>query len=249
MKIVLNFADATEQDPAHAAYRATMQAAADYLGAHISNDITVNIRVDLDNFAGKPLPPNFSEGGPTNSDTITYTDLRNHLVNDQTPSADDTTALNNILPNASSIDGQSSFSVSRALEKAWGVISATDTAQDGEVGMNSSFGTGDLLFAGALHEITHALGRVDGSNLDLFRFNEDESGHHVFGGDKTDAFFSIDSVGPTGKNIELADFGNTTDVGDFLNGGVQGSDSFNQTIDILRGMTKVDLQIMDVLGF
>src|SRR6516164_4333810 len=173
MKINLNFADATEQDAAHAAYRATMQAAADFLGAHITNDETVTIKVDLDNFAGTPLPKDTSEGNAT-FDSISYSDLRNALATKQTLSANDTTAVNN-LPTGSSIDGQSSFSISTALEKALGIPVTNTAPQDGEVGMNSSFGTGDTLFAGAIHELTHALGRIAGSSLDLFRFNEDES--------------------------------------------------------------------------
>jgi Bacterial cadherin-like domain/Bacterial Ig domain len=246
MNIVLNFADATEQDAAHAAYRATMQAAANFLGAHITNNITVNIKVDLDNFAGTPLPKDTSEGNAT-TDSISYSDLRNDLATKQTPSANDTTAFNS-LATGTSIEGQSSFAVSRALEKAWGLISATDGGQDGEVGMNSSFGTGDTLFAGAIHELTHALGRLAGTNLDLFRFNEDTSGgdHRVFGGaiPATPAFFSID-----GGTTKLADFGINSDPGDFLNGGVQGLDPMNENIDVIRGITKVGLEMMDVLGF
>jgi VCBS repeat-containing protein len=243
MIINLNFADATEQDAAHAQYRATMQAAANMLGAHITDNITVNIRVDLDNFAGTPLPANTSEGNST-FDSISYSDLRNDLATKQQAiSANDTTALNDILPTGSSIDGQSSFSISTAQEKALGI--SVNPAQDGEVGMNSSFGTGDTLFAGAIHELTHALGRVAGSTLDLFRFNEDESGHHVFGGaiPATASFFSID-----GKT-ELADFGISSDPGDFLNGGVQGLDPMNETVDVIRDITKVGLELMDVLGF
>src|SRR3954452_2393838 len=245
MIVNLIFADAIENDAAHQAYRDTMQSVADMLGAHITDNITVNINVDLDNFNGAALPANVSEGNIQTFPTISYSDLRNDLANNQISlSADDTTALN-ALPTGSSIGGQSSFIIGTAQQKALGLISATDAAVDGTIGMNSSFGTGDVLFAGALHEITHAMGRIAGTTLDIYRFNEDGTNNHVFGGaiPATPAYFSID-----GGTTKLADFGKTSDPGDFLNGGVQGTDPFNETVGG-RGLTAVDLQIMDVLGF
>lgn len=245
MIVNLIFADAIENDAAHQAYRDTLQSVADMLGAHITNNTTINIDVDLDNFEGAALPANVSEGNIQTFPTISYSNLRNDLANDQSSlSADDITALN-ALPTGSSIGGQSSFIISTAQEKALGLISATDSAVDGTIGMNSSFGTGDVLFAGALHEITHAMGRIAGSTLDLYRFNEDGTNNHVFGSaiPATPAYFSID-----GGTTKLADFGKTSDPGDFLNGGVQGTDPFNEIVGG-RGLTTVDLQIMDVLGF
>lgn len=245
MIVNLIFADAIENDAAHQAYRDTLQSVADMLGAHITNNATINIDVDLDNFEGAALPANVSEGNIQTFPTISYSNLRNDLANDQgSLSANDITALN-ALPTGSSIGGQSSFIISTAQEKALGLISATDSAVDGTIGMNSSFGTGDVLFAGALHEITHAMGRIAGSTLDLYRFNEDGTNNHVFGSaiPATPAYFSID-----GGTTKLADFGKTSDPGDFLNGGVQGTDPFNEIVGG-RGLTSVDLQIMDVLGF
>jgi VCBS repeat-containing protein len=244
MIVNLIFADAIENDAAHQAYRDAMQSVANMLDAHITDNITVNINVDLDNFEGAPLPANVSEGNIQTFPTISYSNLRSDLANDQTLSADDTTALN-ALPTGSSIGGQSSFTIGTAQEKALGLISATDPAVDGTIGMNSSFGTGDVLFAGALHEITHAMGRIAGTTLDIYRFNENGTNNHVFGGAKPalPAYFSID-----GGTTKLADFGITSDPGDFLNGGVQGTDPLNETVGG-RGMTAVDMTMMDVLGF
>lgn len=246
MIVNLIFVDAIENDAAHQAYRDTMQSVAAMLGAHITDNITVNINVDLDNFNGAALPANVSEGNIQTFPTISYSDFRNDLATKQVSlSADDTTALN-ALPTGSSIGGQSSFIIGTAQQKALGLISATDAAVDGTIGMNSSFGTGDVLFAGALHEITHAMGRIAGTTLDIYRFNEDGTNNHVFGSAvpaPADAYFSID-----GGTTELADFGKTSDPGDFLNGGVQGTDPFNETVGG-RGLTAVDLEIMDVLGF
>jgi hypothetical protein len=92
------------------------------------------------------------------------------------------------------------------------------------------------------------MGRIAGLSLDLFRFNEDDSGHHVFGGAvpaPADAYFSID-----GGTTELADFGKSSDPGDYLNGGVQGFDPFNENVSGAPAqLTTADVTLMDVLGF
>jgi RTX calcium-binding nonapeptide repeat (4 copies) len=123
-------------------------------------------------------------------------------------------------------------------------VSPGGGAIDGQVGMGTTF-TGNVLLAGALHELTHAMGRIAGLSLDVFRFNENRSGARVFGfaDPATPAYFSID-----GGVTDLADFGINSDPGDFLNGGVQGTDPFNETVGG-NSLTATDLQIMDVLGF
>lgn len=220
-------------------FRDDMQAAADMLDAHITNNITVNISVSYGTFNGVALPnQNTSEGGFGSGITESYSDLLNLLSTNET-SADDVTAVDN-LPSSLA----QSFQISTAQGKALGVTNPNDTAIDGFVGMGTGF-TGDTLFAGAIHELTHALGRTDGSSLDLFRFNEDNSLNRVFGRaiPAVPAYFSID-----GGTTKLADFGINSDPGDFLNGGVQGVDPLNETVGG-RGMTAVDMTIMDVLGF
>ncbi len=225
-----------------------MQAAADMLDAHFLDSITVNINVSYGTYAGTALPNqntsegNIGAGGDGVGVPESYSDLRNLLVTYAT-STDDTTSVNN-LPTGSSIGGQSSFVIGTAQAKALGLVSATDTTGDGQVGMGTSF-TGDVLFAGALHELTHAMGRIAGLSLDLFRFNEDGSLNHVFGGTipSASAYFSID-----GGATEIADFGISSDPGDFLNGGVQGTDPFNEIVGG-RGLTAADITEMDVLGF
>ena len=225
-----------------------VQAAADMLDAHIADNITVNINVSYGTFAGSALPNqntsegNIGPGGSGSGDSESYTDLRNLLATHET-SADDTTFVGS-LPTGSNLEGQSSFLIGTAQGKALGVNGATDTTGDGQIGMGTGF-TGNVLFAGAIHEITHAMGRIAGTSLDLFRYNEDGSNTHVFGGaiPATAAYFSID-----GGTTELADFGINSDPRDFLNGGVQGTDPLNETVGG-RGMTTVDMIIMDVLGF
>jgi len=249
MIIILTYDAAGNAAPQ--SFRDGMQAAADMLDAHFSDNITVNIDVSYGTFAGTALPNqntsegNIGTGGDGAGVTESYSDLRALLASHENTAAD-TTSVDN-LPTGSSIDGQSSFLIGTAQGKALGVVSATDTAGDGQVGMGTGF-TGTVLFAGALHELTHAMGRIAGTSLDLFRFNEDGSGNHVFGGAvpaPADAYFSID-----GGTTDIADFGINSDPGDFLNGGVQGLDPFNENVSGAPAqLTIADATLMDVLGF
>jgi hypothetical protein len=85
--------------------------------------------------------------------------------------------------------------------------------------------------------------------MDLFRYNENGSGNHVFGPGipATPSYFSIN-----GGSQKLADFGISSDPGDFLNTGVQGpNDPFNEFYSgsTIANLTTVDLRLMDVLGY
>ena len=110
--------------------------------------------------------------------TESYSNLRTLLLNHE-GSADDITSVNS-LPNTPSLQGHSSFVIGTAQGKALGIVSPSAGAIDGQVGMGTGF-TGNALIAAALHEITHAMGRIAGDSLDLFRFNEDRSGDRVYG--------------------------------------------------------------------
>src|SRR4029077_12641818 len=90
--------------------------------------------------------------------------------------------------------------------KLWGVIGANDTSTDDG---SATFATDidpSLLVGVALHELTHALGRIPyGSQpdiFDLFRFTS--AGTRLFAGGNTAqaAYFSLD-----GGNTKIADYG------------------------------------------
>jgi hypothetical protein len=235
----------------------SMQAAANALDAAFVDNITINIAVGYGEFLGGALPnQNTSEGnidyqGNDGSGfTVTYQQLRNLLISHAT-SSDDQTAVNN-LPNTATLQGQGTFQIGSAQAKALGLLAGNNGALDGAIGMGTQF-FGASVFNAALHELTHAMGRIAGDSLDIFRFNEDNSLNHVFGMaiPATPAYFSID-----GGHTNLADFGVNSDPGDFFNGGVQdgGSqnqsqqDPFDETVGLI-GLSSVDLTIMDVLGF
>src|ERR1700722_8299827 len=85
------------------AFQTTMQAAADMLEDHITNNITVNIQVGFGEIGGTALPTNVSEENISTFPTISYSSLLTDLAANET-SAADTTAVNN-LPTGSSVDG------------------------------------------------------------------------------------------------------------------------------------------------
>ena len=228
-------------------FRDGMQTAVNILEAAFTTPITINVAVGygefpaLNGLGNQGLPNQSTSEAMAWGNSLTYSALRSDLAA-TAQSVDDYSSLA-ALPNTSTLDGHNYFYVANAELKTFGL--STSGSVDGGVGMGTNF-TGNTLIAAALHEITHTMGRIAGETLDLFRFNEDGSGNRVYGGNipATPAYFSVD-----GGVTDLADFGKNSDPGDFLNSGVQGADSFNEYVNPLTYLTKVDLQVVDVLGF
>ncbi len=120
----------------------------------------------------------------------------------------------------------------------------------------------DALVGVALHELSHAMGRVPGGPsgaddapdlFDLYRFT---SAGNIYVDDATpdqQAYFSIDQGQTT-----LAQYGTQSDPSDYLNGGTDtagasyANDPFNEFYtagSTVQGLTALDLQQLDVLGF
>jgi hypothetical protein len=226
---------------APAAFRTGIEQAATLLSQTISNKITVDISIGYSGTGGG------ASGGPDNGLFESYATVRSDLINGAVPG--DTTF--DALPNATSIQGQSQVFVCNAECKLFGLIGANDTTtDDGSVSFNTDIPAANLVGV-ALHELTHALGRVDyGPNpdiFDLFRFTG--AGTRLFSGAIPSAasYFSVD-----GGVTKLADYGRTSDPGDFLNTGVQGpNDPFNEFYSDTteQYLTLVDKQQLDALGF
>jgi hypothetical protein len=170
----------------------------------------------------------FFPSDPDNGYYESYSSVRSDLINNAT-SGD---ATFNALPNSSSIQGQSNVAVWNAQLKLWGLLGANDTTTDDGSATFATDISGNLLVGVALHELTHAMGRVpygppyssQPDIFDLYRFTS--SGVRLIDGHNTApaAYFSVD-----GGNTILADFGQYSDPSDFLNGDVQGgSDPFNE---------------------
>ncbi|WOH61250.1 NF038122 family metalloprotease [Bradyrhizobium sp. BWC-3-1] len=218
-----------------------LQQAVAILAANITDKITVNINIDYSGSGGG------ASAGPDSGYYETYAWTHSQLVNNA--SAGDATF--NSLPAGSAIQGQSNVAVWNAQLKLWGVIGANDTTTDDASANFSTDINPSLLVGVALHELTHAMGRVPYGSapdvFDLYRFTS--PGVRLFQGGATApaAFFSLD-----GGATKIADYGRSSDPSDFLNGGVQGSnDPFNEyyTSSTIQGLTTVDLKQLDALGF
>jgi VCBS repeat-containing protein len=226
---------------APASFRAGIEQAASILSSTITNKITVNVNIDYSGTGGG------AAAGPDNGVFVNYSTVRGDLIGNAAPG--DTTF--NALPTRQSIQGQSSVSVWNAQLKLFGLLSPNDTTTDDGSATFATDINSSLLVGVALHELTHALGRVPyGSLPDIFDFYRFTSpGSHLFANGNTApaAYFSVD-----GGFTKIADYGQTSDPGDFLNSGVQGrNDPFNEfyTGSTLQSLTAADKEMLDALGF
>jgi serralysin len=229
---------------APASFQAGIEQAASILAATISDKITVNVNIDYSGTGGG------ASAGPAGGQYVSYTTVKADLTNAATP-GDSTFAL---LPTGSTIQGQSYVAVWDAELKLFGLLPANNAAVDGSATFATDINA-SLLVGVALHELTHAMGRVPEGPpyssspdiFDLFRFTS--PGVQLIAGGNTApaAYFSLN-----GGNTKLADLGQTSDPSDFLNSGVQGpNDPFNEfyTGSTTQNLTTVDKQMLDALGF
>src|SRR6266478_2336384 len=236
---------------APASFRAGIAQAAAILSATITNQITVNINIDYSGTGGG------AAAGPDNGQYIDYSTVRSDLINDAAPGDPTFDAL----PTGSTFQGQSSVAVWNAQLKALGLLAPTANTDDGGATFATDINS-NLLVGVALHELTHALGRVPygptpGSPtytpqpdiFDFFRFTAPGTPLILNGATAPAAYFSVDG-GNT--NTKLADYGQTSDSSDFLNSGVQGpKDPFNEfyTGSTSQTLSTVDKEQLDALGF
>ena len=111
-----------------------------------------------------------------------------------------------LCPTGSTIQGQSRVAVWNAQLKLFGLLSPNSTTTDDGSATFATDINPNLLVGVALHELTHAMGRVPyGSQPDIFDFYRFTSpGTRLFtdGIPAPAAYFSLD-----GGNTKLADFG------------------------------------------
>ncbi|WP_249209955.1 NF038122 family metalloprotease [Bradyrhizobium manausense] len=239
--LTLNLNFDTAAMAASASLRAGIAQAAGILASLITDKITVNLNVDISGSGGG------AAAGPDSGLYESYSLIRSDLVNNA--SAGDATF--NALPSGSSIQGQTNVAVWNAQLKLWGLLNPNDaTTDDGGATFAADINP-NLIVGVALHELTHAMGRIPYGTapdvFDLFRFTG--VGTRLFQGGATApaAYFSLD-----GGNTKIADYGQTSDASDFLNSGVQGrNDPFNEFYSgsTSQVLTAVDLQQLDALGF
>jgi serralysin len=235
---------------APASFRAGIEQAASILSETITNKITVNLNIDYSGTGGG------AAAGPDNGQFVNYSTVRADLIANAAPG--DTSF--NALPTGSTIQGQTSVAVWNAQLKLFGLLSPTSTTTDDGSATFATDINPNLLVGVALHELTHALGRVPyGSEPDIFDFYRFTSaGTRLFTDNipATAAYFSLD-----GGNTKLADFGLYSDPSDFLNpengalsapySNLTPNDPFNELYgnSTLQSLTTVDLKMLDALGF
>ena len=203
---------------APASFRAGIQQAAAILTSMISDRITVNLKIDYSGTGGG------AAAGPDGGQWMSYSSVRSNLINNATPG--DTTF--NALPAGSSIQGQSYVAVWNSQLKLWGGLGANDATTDDGAATFATDINPNLLVGVALHELTHAFGRVpygpQPDIFDLFRFSSAGNRLMTGGATASTAYFSVD-----GGYTKLGDYGQSSDPSDFLNSGVQGgNDPFNE---------------------
>jgi serralysin len=226
---------------APASFRAGIVQAASLLSAAVSNKITVNLQIDYSGTGGG------AAAGPDAGQYVNYSTVRSYLIANAAPGD----ATFNALPTGSAIQGQSQVAVWNAQLKLFGLLSPNSTTTDDGSATFATDINSSLLVGVALHELTHALGRIPyGSQPDIFDFYRFTSpGIHLFTQNipASSSYFSLN-----GGITKIADYGVSSDPSDFLNSGVQGSsdpyDEYysNGTTQTLTGLDKVQL---DALGF
>ena len=223
---------------APATFQAGIIKAAQMLCDALSNKVVLNINISYTGTGGG------ADAGPTNGTTLAYSTV---VANLKSHAASGDTTFNG-LPSGTTIQGQSQVLVFEAQLKLWGL--APSTATDGQAIFATDINP-SLLPGVALHELTHALGRVPyGPTPDIFDlFRYSSTGTLLFSSaiPSASAYFSLD-----GGKTKIADYGKNSDPSDFLNTGVQGStDPFDEFYNgsTVQALSKVDLQQLDALGF
>jgi serralysin len=145
-------------------FRTGIEQAASILSASISDQITVNIKIDYSGTGGG------AAAGPDTGYYESYSSITSDLLANATPG--DTTF--NALPSGTSIQGQSNIAVWNAQMKVLGLMNPNDTTTDDGSATFATDINPNLLVGVALHELTHALGRIPYGTapdiFDLFRY-------------------------------------------------------------------------------
>ena len=242
--------DTSVTTSAPAGFMAAVQAAATYLDSIITNPITLNIEVGWNEITQGTVttPVSAAEGGP---DAEAYVPMATLLatLNSKATSSAQIQAWSNISPTLNP-NGNGEVALTSAQLDALGLSSylGGTPAVDGSIGIGSGF-TASTWEAAALHEITHALGRISGyapyGLEDLFRYSA--PGVHAYTGGVAGQYFSID-----GGVTNLATYSATSDYSDWVGTGTTALDPFDwayQNGTNGTQLTSVDKTLLNLIGF
>jgi hypothetical protein len=224
---------------AASSFRAGLIQAASILSSAFSDQITVNISIQYSGTGGG------AAAGPNYQISDSYSTLSVTLKAD---AGAGNTTFNNL---PTSISGSTNVDVFLPQAKALGLFAANDTTSVDGTAIFSTDISANALVGVAIHEFTHAMGRVPDGNLDIFDLFRFTSVNQVLVSGAIPspaAYFSID-----GGATVLANYGLNSDPSDFLNTGVQGSaDPLNEYYSpgqTSQTLSAVDIEQMVALGF
>lgn len=252
--MIINLVPDTSVASAPAGFAAAIRQAADMIAAAFSDPTTVNISFGygtIGNVVNAGLTNTGGALGGFSGHIIDYATVRGWLAADAT-SALDATAIASLPLTDAPLPSHTGIFVGFAQEKALGHFTGPANNIDGEVGFGTAMAP-QFLLPVALHELTHALGRVsEGLSgfptiMDLFRF--DAAGHYQWTegvSSAAPAYFSVD-----GGVTALANFSTTSDYGDLTNDALAPNDSYDAfySSSTVTTLTELDLKFMDALGF
>ena len=248
MQINLTFDSSFATGNAPQSFKEAIQAAANIIDAAFTDNITVNIVVGYGEYPGDGSAVTGGSGyGGDVANLFSYSSTLSLLQQDLVGAVQSGVAA---LPAGSSVQGFSKVHVATAEQKVFGLMPATATGADGDVGFATDVPLNDLIPL-ALHELTHAMGRVPQGPqpdvFDLFRYTG--KGTLLFDNGPTPdtaAYFSLD-----GGTTDIADYGTTSDPSDFLNSSKTPNDPFNEfyTASTLQFLSPMDILQMEALGF
>ena len=181
-------------------FQVAIESAATAIANMLTDKITINVGINNSGSGGG------ASAGPSATSFKSYSWVYAHLNSDN--------VTFNFLPNTISIQGKTNIALSNAQLKLWGVSSTGSLDGSAQFAKDIS---PSAIFGVALHEFTHALGRVpygsDPNIFDLFRFTA--PGVMLFSNaiPSSLAYFSID-----GGVTNLAYYGIKSDPSDFYNG-------------------------------
>ncbi len=257
MQINLSWDSTVASAPNEAAFKAAVQAAANILDGAILNPISVTIQVGWGSDAGAAIPANaLATGGPS-STPVSYSQLVNALTTTAQANGNSQIAASLPVtdPLAATAAGQWEVGSAEAQALGLGSLFSGATGNDGTVGFGSSenwsygstVGSSQYDLIGvALHELTHALGRVNFSStttfdpLNLYTYAAPGSLQLVSG---QPDYFSVN-----GGITNLNNFDTVGDTGDWAS--TVSGDSFGYGASGVQGkLTFTDLLVMEALGY
>ena len=158
--MIINLELDTAAQAASAAVKAIWQQAANIIGSMFTDNITVNLSVDFSGTGGGAAAG--PAGGLVESYSTIYADLKN--------GASPGDSSFDFLPTPGSGSAPSTIDVWNAQLKAMGLLSPTGSGVDGDVFFDTDISQ-SLLLGVALHEFTHALGRVPDGSPDIMELD------------------------------------------------------------------------------